>query len=316
MKIPRVRIAVLLPFLAIIAAHIIWGANFVIAKITLQEFPVYALGFLRFALACLLISPFLLTEHSQSKKVRLVDLPKFFLVGLTLITFNIVFFYEGVVRISAIDSSVLTMLTPVISVLGGWWFLKEKIYGINLVGILFGFVGALVIIGLPTLFLGGLSAGSMVGAVLIILSDISFVVGAILSKQLFKNYSTLLVTTFAFFVGLITFAVPAISDFLAHPEWINNVTVLGVLGLLFIAILSSICAYFMFQWGLSKMSLYKANLFQYIEPAVAATLAVPLLGERISYSFIIGTILVILGVYWGTLGKLGHHHTQHKHIRA
>src|SRR5579884_383830 len=182
-----------LPYIAIIAAHIIWGANFVVAKIALQEFPVNALGFLRFALACLFIAPFLLVEKSP-QKIKVSSLPKLVLVGLTLITFNIVLFYEGIIRISAIDSSVLTMLTPLISVLAGWWFLREKIYAVNLVGIIVGFVGTLVISGLPMLLLGGLTPGVVVGVVLTVLSDISYVAGAIMSKQLFKSYSPSFVT--------------------------------------------------------------------------------------------------------------------------
>ena len=125
-----------------------------------------------------------------------------------------------------------------------------------------------------------------------------------------------MLTAIVFFVGFITFAIPAINEFMVNPTWLAKLTILGILALLYITILSSISAYFLFSWGLQKLDVFKANLFTYIEPAVAATLAVPFLGERISYSFIIGTVLVVLGVYWGTLGKVDHHHPLHKHLRS
>ncbi|MBI2021660.1 DMT family transporter [Candidatus Daviesbacteria bacterium] len=156
----------------------------------------------------------------------------------------------------------------------------------------------------------------MLGNLLILLSSASFVIGSILSKDLLKIYSPLVTTAFAFLVGAITFFIPAIFDYIQNPSWVLNLNVLGVLGLLYITILSSIVAFFLMVWGLSKTNVIQANLFQYIEPAIAATLAVPILGERISYSFIVGTCLVVLGTYWGSFGKPHHHHPHHKHHRT
>ena len=53
------------PYVAIIVAHTIWGVNFLAAKFALQEFPPMTLAFLRFFLALILLSPFLLTEKRK-----------------------------------------------------------------------------------------------------------------------------------------------------------------------------------------------------------------------------------------------------------
>ena len=154
------------------------------------------------------------------------------------------------------------------------------------------------------------------GDVLILFSASSFVIGAILLKNLLKVYHPLIITAFSFLVGAVAFLIPAIYEYIQNPGWVNQISLpLAGMGLLYIVVLSSICAFLLLMWGLSKIELSHANLFQYLEPAVAASLAVPLLGERISFSFIIGTCLIILGVYWGTLGRQQHHHAQHKHHR-
>lgn len=306
-----------LPYLALLITHLIWGANFVVAKITLQEFPVMSLSFLRFALALVLILPFLFFEVEPSRrKIHRKDLPKLLLVGLFLVTINITLFYEGLKRTSAIDSSVLTMVIPILSVLGGWWFLKEKVFWVNLLGILLGLLGTALVIGLPLLFVGNFSTNGLVGNLLIILSSISFVIGAILSKEVLKTYHPLFVLTIMLLIGTLTFFIPAILDYYNNPNWIAHISIFGILGFLYIVILSTVSAMFLLEWGLSKINVVQANLFTYIEPAIAASLAAPLLGERISFSFIIGTCLVVLGVYWGTLGKPHHHHSQHKHHRT
>jgi len=304
------------PYLALIFAHLIWGANTVIAKITMQEIPVMSLSFLRFALASLLLVPFLITLERKHLKVKLDHLPKLLMASFLMITCTIALSYEGLKLTTAIDSSVLGLVVPIISVLGGWLVLKEHIYLINLLGIGIGLLGGLVIIGLPLLLFGGFAPTNLLGDLLIILSGFTFVAGTIVAKDILDKYPTLVFTAISFLVGVFSFAIPAVNEYIQSPSWVTNVTFLGILGLLYITILSSVCAFILMEWGLKKTSVIKANLFQYIEPAMAATLAVPILGERISYSFIIGTVLIVLGVYWGTLGKPHHYLLKHRHHRS
>lgn len=286
-----------------------------VAKITLQEFPVMTLGFLRFAIACLLILPFLLTLKKKEVKIKLKHLPILIATGSLLAVINIALFYEGITRTTAISASALTLSIPILSVLGGWWVLKEKIYWINLIGVTLGLAGAVTILGMPVFFLGSANSLNLMGNLLILLSALSFVAGSILSKKILQDYSPIVMTASVFAIAAIIFLIPATLDYINNPSWPSKVSLLGLLGLLYIIILSSISAYFLLIWGLNKISVVHANLFQYIEPAVAATIAVPILGERISFSFIIGTCLVVLGVYWGTLGKQEHHHAHHKSHR-
>lgn len=303
-------------YLAIIAAHVIWGGNYVFAKITLEEIPVMSLGFLRYGLASLLIIPFLLSLEGKDKKVRIDHLPKLVFGALLIACINIAFFYMGLKRTTAIDASVLELSIPVISVIAGWWFLKEKIYSANLVGIIISLLGALSVIGIPLLFFGNFSAKQLSGNLLILASSTSFVIGSMIFKSMLKTYKPVVLTAVTFLIATVAFALPAFMEYLQNPGWILKVSILGIFGLIYITVLSSICAYFLLLWGLNRIPLSHANMIQYLEPAVAATLAVPLLGERISFSFIIGTCLIILGVYWGTLGKDEHHHPYHKHHKA
>jgi drug/metabolite transporter (DMT)-like permease len=308
-----------LPIIALLLAHLIWGANFVVAKFALEEFPVFTLAFLRFAFATILLVPFFWAENQRNlpkgKKFKIdrKDLPKLVAIGIFIITLNITFFFLGMERTSATSASVLTLIIPMLSVLAGWMFLKEKIYMVNLWGIFLGLVGALIIIGLPQLINGTFSTEEMLGNIFIIISSISFVIGATLSRQMLKKYPSLIVTAFAFLVGVLTFFVPTFLDYLENPGWTYSVTLIGILGLIYMILLSSISAYFLFEWGLARTSLVSADLFQYLEPFIATGLAVLLLGENVTYSFIIGAALIALGVYWGTFGKEAHHRHHKAH---
>ena len=300
------------PYLALMFAHIIWGGNFVVAKVTLQEFPPMTLALLRFALASLLLAPFFLAE-TKKVKVDKKDLPKLIAIGVLMITLNITFFLQGIGKTAVTDAAILTLVIPIFSVLLGWWFLKEKVYLINLLGVALGLLGALTVIGLPKIFAGSFSPQALLGNVLIILASLSWVLGATVSKTLLNKYSSLAVTAIAFLIGTITFFIPAAAEYIQNPAWVNSVTVLGLLGLAYMTLLSSISAYFLFEWGLAKTTLNTADLFQYIEPFVATALAIFILGEQVSKTFVLGALLIGAGVYLGTFAKEAHHRHQKAH---
>ncbi len=305
-----------LPYVALLLAHIVWGGNYVVAKVTLHEVPVMTLSFLRFGLACLLISPFLLNMDPKMKRVKYTHLPRLIIGSLLLGAVNITFFYLGITKTLAINASVLNLVVPILSVMGAWWFLKEKIYSINLMGIILSLLGTAAVIGLPLLFTSSFSPVEMFGNGLLILSGVAFVAGALTLKPAFKEYSPLSITAFTFLTSAVAFFVPAVLEYIANPNWIGQVSLVGLFGLLYIAVLATVVSYFLMMWGYSKIELSHATIIQYVEPAVAASLAVPLLHERISYSFIVGFCMIALGVYWGTLGKQEHHHIHHKHERS
>ncbi len=270
------------------------------------------LALLRFAIASLLLAPFFLAE-TKKVKIDKKDLPKLIAIGVFIISFNITFFFEGIKRTTAINASILSLIIPMLAVLLGWWFLKEKIRLINLLGVVLGFLGALIVIGLPQMVNGNTSLQTLMGNILIILASTSWVIGAVISKSILKKYSSLTITAIAFLVGTISFFIPAAIEYIQNPAWTAQVTIIGILGLAYMAFLSSVSAYFLFEWGLSKTSVIAADLFQYIEPFAATILAITILNEKMSTFFLAGASLIAIGVYLGTLAKEAHHrHKAHR----
>jgi len=155
----------------------------------------------------------------------------------------------------------------------------------------------------------------LLGNILVTLATVSWVIGAIISKGMLKKYPSMIVTAIAFLVGTLTFLIPAGLEYLKNPSWPFQITMLGLLGLVYMTLLSSISAYFLFEWGLAKTSVGMADLFQYIEPFIATFLAITILEEKMSPTFLGGAALIAIGVYLGTLAKEAHHR-HHKFHRT
>jgi len=71
----------------------------------------------------------------------------------------------------------------------------------------------------------------------------------------------------------------------------------ALIGIIYMSFLSGIIAYAFFQFGLKNIEASEASLFYYLQPLFAMPIAFFFLKENLSIEFIIGAILITLGVY-------------------
>ena len=70
----------------------------------------------------------------------------------------------------------------------------------------------------------------------------------------------------------------------------------GVMGLFYIAIITSVIAYGLWTWALKSMSATRVAVFTNLQPVFTALLSWSLLGEDITTPTILGGLLVIAGI--------------------
>lgn len=277
--------------IALTVASIIWGATAPIMKITLVTIPIFSLALIRFGAASLLLLPFVANKLSISKE----DLPTVVFSGLLGVTTNIGFFFWGLTLTTALNAGIIIASTPIFTLLCARIFLKEKTT-INLaIGAILGLLGIAIIIGKD--FVNNGFNLSPLGDLLILLATLAFVFYEILSKKLFKKYNSFTITFYSFAIGALTFLPAAILEWQKDSQWISSLSTAPILGLGYGVLLSSFTAYSLWQWGLSKIEASRVGFFFYIDPVVATIVAVILLAEKITIPFIIGSLLVFLGLF-------------------
>ncbi|HLD11679.1 MAG TPA: DMT family transporter, partial [Patescibacteria group bacterium] len=117
------------------------------------------------------------------------------------------------------------------------------------------------------------------------------------SKELFAHYSPMTITFYSFFIGGLFFLPFVFLEYAQDPFWMLHLDIRGIIGILFGVFLSSGLAYFLLQWGLSRMKLSDIGVFVYLDPIVTTLVAVPLLGERFTPLFLLGAFMVFLGIF-------------------
>ncbi len=275
------------------SASLIWGATAPIMKFTLTSVPIFSLAFIRFGIAALLLFPFVLNKLFIKKG----DWPILVFSALCCVTFNIGFFFLGLKLTTALNAGIIIASTPLFTILFARLFLKEKIAQNLIFGAAFGLIGIGIIIS-KDFFANGFNL-SPLGDLLIFLAMISFVLYEVAGKKLAeRNYNPLSITFYSFAIGALTFLPAAVLEFQKKPDWIISLPVPAFLGIAFGIFFSSLAAYYLWEWGLSKISTARVGFFFYLDPIAATIVAVLLLKETITPFFILGSLFIFLGLFF------------------
>jgi drug/metabolite transporter (DMT)-like permease len=279
-----------LPILAVIVANMIWGAASPIFKYSLQNIPPFSLAFLRFLIASLILYPLV------HKKLSYSDLksPWRWAFAICSVPINITFFFLALERTASINAPIIGSTGPVMILLFSAMFLHEKIRPWAIVGTILSLLGILVIIFGPILD-HGLSS-EILGNVFLIIATLGAVAQAIIGRKYITPANVNGATFWSFFIGTLTFVPFMLAEYWANPGWMANLDSRGWTGIIFGGLFSSFVAYTIYDWALCKLPAYRVSIFAYIDPVVAIAIAVPLLGEKLTPPFLLGSFLVFFGI--------------------
>lgn len=290
--------------LALITANLIWGAASPIFKLALENIAPFTLAFFRFFFAMIIMLPFAINDLVVKRE----DWKNLILLSLTGITFNISFFFFGLKYAPSINAPMIASSGPIFLYFLSIFVLHEKPHLKILTGTIISLLGVMIIIGQPLLSIQ-IDSKVLLGNLFFLLATFGAVGHAIFSKELLIKYKAVSITFWSFFIGSLTFLPFFIGENLKQ-NFLSTLDMRGIIGLVFGVFLSSLLAYLLFEWGLAKIPAQEIGIYTYIDPVIAALIAIPLLGEKITALFVIGSILIFLGIYIAE-GRL-HYHPLHK----
>lgn len=279
--------------IALIIANIIWGATGPIFKWSLTEITPFTLAFLRFSLAVLILFPFTFKEIFQ---INRADIWKIFLFGFCGVTLNITFFFIGLELAPAINASIIATTQPLFLLILGGLFLKENVEKIEIFGTLVSFSGVLTITLYPLIMTGYQDGATTLGNFFFVLAALGAVGGTFFGKQAFLRNKPIPLTFWSFAIGAFSFFPFFAIEHQVNPSWFQELTVPGIVGIIYGVILCSALAYSLFGWALSKIEASETGVFTYLMPITAILIAVPFFGEKITPPFLIGAFLVLAGI--------------------
>ena len=294
MRLNKAQLAVL----ALITANIIWGAAPPIFKWALADIHPYTLAFLRFAIPPLLMYPFVRHHLKINKK----DYLNVLFAGIFGITINIAFFFHGLIHAPSINAALIAGSAPIFIIFYSLLFLKEKPRNKLIIGSLTGLLGVLVVLIVPLFKSWSFVAE---GNLSYLIGMLGSVIGMLINRKILRRNSPMALTFWTFCVGGITFA-PFFVQEVATFGFLQQVSIQGIIGIVFGVLLSSLAAYFLQNWALKYLTAADVSVFAYIDPVVTIVVAAPLLHEFPNEVFVIGSFLVLGGILLAE-GRLHYH---------
>lgn len=278
--------------IALTSASILWGITTPVLKWSLGESsPVFLFAFYRFLFAGVIF--FILARPSvRIQKQHIPILVASLFVGTSI---HIILAFYGIRLSTAMNASFIATASPFLTLLAGFFILREKLKSNLIIGGILGFLGMLFLIFGP-MSSGDLSNTQVLGNALLILSILCWIGYEVVGKKyLFPYYSVRTITFYAFLIGCLSTLPFALKDIPTSYIYFSNPQFL--IGVVFTAIFSSVLAFSMWQWGVSKIEVSRVGFFIYLDPITSSILAIFLLGESFTPSIIIGTIFVLFGLY-------------------
>lgn len=303
MKITKRHLAII----ALIVNSIIWGAAAPIFKWTLQDVPPFTLAFLRFLFASLLLLPFVLPKIAIDYK----HFHKLFLLSFIGIFIHIGTLFVGLQFASSINVPIISAASPIVLIFGSFFFLHEKPRVKVIMGTLLSLLGVIFIVVQPLLQEG--PDQSLMGNLLFIASMIAMVIYTLLLKKFNLPYPAATIIFWLFLFGALLFA-PLFFIEQQTAFTLHTFDFKAVLGVMYGAILSSIVAYLLYDYGVTYLQGSEIGIFGYLEPIVTIIVAMPLLGEVLTFEYLIGSVLVFAGIIFAE-GKLKYHPLHHHHLK-
>jgi drug/metabolite transporter (DMT)-like permease len=290
----------------------LWSVNFIAGKIGFQYFRPLALASFRVVLAGIVMVPIYLVclglpTFSEAAKFRQQgftarDLWTLSYLGFFGVTVNQVCFTVGLAFTLVSHSALIVGLGPIYILLLAVLFRLEHVTWHKAIGMVIAVLGIGVLASE-----NGISAhsNSLAGDAITMTGSMGFAIYAVLGKRIAHKYDTLTMTAFNHFAGALIVLPLAIYEGI-HLERAGSLRTLpwqAWAALLYMAIFGSLLAYIFYFWLLGYLEVSQLAAFTYLLPVTATILGILWLGEKSSWSQVLGGALALGGVYWIESGR-------------
>ncbi len=275
-----------------LVGYSIFGFSFLFSKLALDITDPQILLSARFSTAFILLSLFLLTGKV---KLSLKGKPVFKLLLMGFIQPVVYFICEsyGIALTSASFSGVIIGLVPVMGLIFGVLFLKEKC---NMFQI---FCTVMSVIGVALTTTGGVGEFSFLGFLLLMVSVISTTAFTVISRNIAEEFSPFERTFVMTALGSVFFTIIALFKTKADPSlWTVAFTNKSFwLSVLYLSVVSSVIAFLLINYALNHLSVGHTLIFSNFTSVISVLAGIFIMGDSFTPLQLTGIVVIILSVF-------------------
>lgn len=267
----------------------IWGGMYVVSKVVLDIIPPFSLVVLRLVLGALTLALVLALRSRPS--ISRQTFWRVFAVGVIGYGISLGFQFVGTKLSTASNGALVTSATPAFVLLFAAIILHERITITRLLALSLASLGVVAVIDPRTAsWDGSLFWGNMA----LLAAALTWALYSVLIRLVTRQLEVLPVTLIAFLGGLPIAAPGAVWEWRTISY--GSISPGVILGVLFLGIISTALAMFMWNTAFATLDAGPASLTFFAQPVVGTLLGWALLGEVITPLFLLGGVLISAGL--------------------
>jgi drug/metabolite transporter (DMT)-like permease len=261
----------------------------IFGKLALVSIPPFALAAIRVITAAVMLD--VVRRLSPEEKVASSDRGRILLLALLGVSFNQVLFIFGLSLTTAINTSILISTIPVFTLGAAVLLRREATTPRAIGGMALAGAGALVLLNAERFEWG---SHYFRGDVLILANSFSYSLYLVLSRPILARYRPLTFTSAIFRWGappIVLASIPALLRF--SPAKVSPIAwwSLGA-----VIVFCTVIPYLLNSWALARTHASRVAAYVFLQPVIAATLAVVVLGERPGWRTLVAAALIFGGL--------------------
>ena len=290
------------PFLLLTLTALFWAGNFVLGRAVKNSVPPISFAFWRWTLAFLILIPFSI-HHIRADWPLLRQNRRLLAVyGLLGVSCFNTFVYIGLHSTTATNALLLNSVIPILIVLLSHFLAATPVSPRQGIGIALSLIGVLTIIcrADPDVLL---TLQINRGDIWILLAVICWAFYTFLLRQRPAGIHPFSFLTLIVAVGLIPLSILYAWEYSQGGRFVLNLA--NSVGILYVALFPSVLAFIFWNRAVREVGPNKAGLFLYLMPVFGAILSAVFLGESIRAFHLIGSALILTGIYLTTMVPVG-----------
>ncbi len=277
-------------FLIILLLTILWGLNYPAVKVSNTGLSPVFTTFLRSAIATFFGVIYCLVVK-QPLFHRGILLFHGAMVGI-LFGLEFVFLYFGLLYTNAARAAIFVYLAPFVVAIGAHLFLKERLNGLKISGLILAFLGIfLVFKGKPT----GYNKLMLIG-------DLCEIMAAVLwgaTTIYIKKYLAQRVHPINTFLYQLAFSIPIIlvGALLLEDTWIKELTIPVISSLFYQSVIIAFASYLAWFKLIHTYPVASLSVFTFLTPIFGVFSGVLFMKDQLTAGLLLGLIVVCIGIY-------------------
>ncbi len=239
---------------------------------------------------------------SRKRRMESIDLIKnsllkIIMMGITGIAGYNFFLYVAQAEIKPGAAALITTLSPLITLFLALIFLKEKVGLKTVAGILIAFGGLYIVVNHGKIGMGivkGVVRADLRYALIAALAPLCWSIYTIIGKSLAGKRSAFTITSLSTIAGTLPFLILFNQRFLGK---VDSMAPSHWIALAHLTLLCTMAGFWIWNFALIHMPATSVSSFIYLNPPFAALSGYLFFGEEITGFFIIGSIILLTGLY-------------------